>query len=33
VTQVDHRAIPAATFAIHDEGFVRDDANADIERD
>jgi len=33
VTRVDHRAIPAATFAIRDAGFVRNDANADIERD
>jgi hypothetical protein len=33
VKRVDHRPIPAATFAIPDQGFVRNDANADIERD
>lgn len=33
VTHVDHKAIPDQVFAIHDAGFVRNDANADIERD
>jgi hypothetical protein len=33
VTHVDHKAIPDAVFAIRDTGFVRNDANADIERD
>jgi len=33
VTHVDHKAIPDKVFAIHDEGFIRSDANADIERD
>ena len=29
----DRKPISAKTFAIHDEGFVRNDANQDIERD
>lgn len=33
VTRLDHKPIPAATFAIRDQGFIRNDANADIERD
>jgi hypothetical protein len=33
VTNVDHKPIPDKVFAIHDEGFIRNDANADIERD
>jgi len=33
VTHVDHKAIPDTVFAIHDTGFVHNDANADIERD
>ncbi|WP_056438240.1 hypothetical protein [Massilia sp. Root335] len=33
VTSVDHKAIPDRVFAIHDAGFIRNDANADIERD
>jgi hypothetical protein len=33
VTSVDHKAIPDQVFAIHDAGFIRNDANADIERD
>jgi hypothetical protein len=33
VTHVDHKTIPDKVFAIHDEGFIRNDANADIERD
>jgi hypothetical protein len=33
VTSVDHKTIPEQVFVIHDAGFVRNDANADIERD
>ena len=33
VTRVDHKPLPDKVFAIHDEGFIRNDANADIERD
>lgn len=33
VVQVDRAPIAARTFDIHDEGFVRNDANQDIERD
>jgi len=33
VTRVDHKPIADRVFAIHDEGFTRNDANADIERD
>jgi len=33
VTRVDHKAIPDQVFAIRDAGFIRNDANADIERD
>lgn len=33
VTSVDHKPIADKVFAIHDAGFVRNDANADIERD
>ena len=33
VTSVDHKPIANKVFAIHDEGFIRNDANADIERD
>lgn len=33
VTSVDHKAIAEQVFVIHDAGFVRNDANADIERD
>ncbi|MDR0458368.1 MAG: hypothetical protein LBH10_04975 [Burkholderiaceae bacterium] len=33
VTQVDHRPVGAAVFQLHDAGFVRDNANADIDRD
>jgi hypothetical protein len=33
VTAVDRAPIPAATFVIHDEGFVRNDADADVEGD
>lgn len=33
VTSVDHKAIPDKVFAIQDAGFIRNDANADIERD
>lgn len=33
VTRVDARPIPATTFAIDDRGFVRNNANEDIERD
>ena len=33
VTRVDHKPIPDKVFVIHDEGFIRNDANADIERD
>ena len=33
VTSVDHKPIANKVFAIHDEGFIRNDANADIEHD
>jgi hypothetical protein len=33
VTEVDHKPIAASTFEIHDAGFIRNDANQDIERD
>lgn len=33
VTEVDHKPIAPATFAIRDGGYVRNDANADIDRD
>jgi hypothetical protein len=33
VAALDRKPIPATTFEIHDEGFVRNDANQDIERD
>jgi len=33
VTRVDHKAIPEQVFVIHDAGFIRNDANADIKRD
>ncbi|MGZ5237439.1 MAG: hypothetical protein ACXWCV_14090 [Caldimonas sp.] len=33
VVEVDARALPAGTFAIDDRGFVRNDANADIQAD
>lgn len=33
VTQLDHKTVPAATFQVHDEGFVQNDANADMDRD
>jgi hypothetical protein len=33
ITAVDRSPVPAATFEIHDAGFVRNDANADIEND
>jgi hypothetical protein len=33
VAALDRNQIPAKTFEIHDEGFVRNDANQDIERD
>jgi hypothetical protein len=33
VTAVDLKPMAARTFDIHDEGFVRNDANEDIERD
>jgi hypothetical protein len=33
VTKVDHKAIAAAVFRIRDAGFIRTDANQDIERD
>ncbi|MGZ5784555.1 MAG: hypothetical protein ACXWJM_01445 [Ramlibacter sp.] len=33
VTQLDRRSIPADVFTPRDEGFVRNDANQDIERD
>jgi hypothetical protein len=33
VTSVDHKPIANKVFAVHDEGFVCNDANADIERD
>ena len=33
VAALDQKPIPAKTFDIHDEGFIRNDANQDIERD
>ena len=33
VTQVEHRSMGDEVFVPHDTGFVRNDANADIERD
>ena len=33
VTSLDQKPISAKTFDIHDEGFIRNDANQDIERD
>ncbi|HEX7454829.1 MAG TPA: hypothetical protein VF296_02195 [Gallionella sp.] len=33
VTQVDTKPLPAAVFKIHDQGFVRNDANEDISGD
>jgi hypothetical protein len=33
VTNLDQKPIPAKTFDIHDEGFIHNDANQDIERD
>jgi hypothetical protein len=33
VTKVDHKPIAAAAFRIRDDGFIRTDANQDIERD
>jgi hypothetical protein len=33
VTALDRGPIPASTFEVHDEGYVRNDANADVERD
>jgi hypothetical protein len=33
LTEVDRRTIPAAQFVIDDRGFVRNDANQDIDRD
>lgn len=33
VTSVDHKAIADRVFAIRDDGFIRNDANADIEHD
>lgn len=33
VTQVEHRPIGDDVFVLHDTGFVRNDANADIEGD
>jgi hypothetical protein len=33
VATLDRKPIPAKTFEIHDEGFIRNDANHDIERD
>ncbi|MFA5914569.1 MAG: hypothetical protein WCV99_23470 [Sterolibacterium sp.] len=33
VTALDQKPIPVKTFDIHDAGFVRNDANQDIERD
>ena len=33
LTSVDMKPIPVKTFEIHDEGFVRNDANEDIEGD
>jgi hypothetical protein len=33
VATLDRKPIASKTFEIHDEGFVRNDANQDIERD
>ena len=33
VTALDREPIPASTFEIHDEGFIKNDANEDIEGD
>ncbi len=33
VASLDRNALSAKTFEIHDEGFIRNDANQDIERD
>ena len=33
IATLDGKPIPAKTFDIHDEGFVRNDANQDVERD
>ncbi len=33
IVMLDHKLIPGGTFEIHDEGFIRNDANEDIERD
>ena len=33
VTQLDRKPLDKKTFAIHDEGFVRNDANQDMEHD
>lgn len=33
VASLDRKSIPSRTFDIHDEGFVRNDANKDIDRD
>ena len=33
VTSVDHKPIANKVFAVHDDGFIRNDANADIERE
>ena len=33
ITALDRKAIPAATFEIHDEGYIRNDANQDMDRD
>lgn len=33
VAALDRKPIPEKTFEIHDEGFIRNDANQDIERD
>lgn len=33
LTSVDTKPIPAKTFEIHDEGYIRNDANEDIEGD
>jgi len=33
LTQLDQRPIPQATFQVHAEGFIQNDANADMDRD
>jgi hypothetical protein len=33
VTQLERGPVPASVFEVHDEGFVRNDANSDLERD